>query len=107
LCHRIVCGILDGHFNDSAEDEAMIPERQRSYWLQNLSYIAVLLAIWAAVSYGASVLFADDLDRFRFLGVPLGFWVATQGSILGFLALVFVYVKLMNALDRKYGVYER
>jgi putative solute:sodium symporter small subunit len=85
----------------------MIPERQRSYWVRNLSYIAVLLAVWAAVSYGASVVFADALDRTRFLGVPLGFWFATQGSILCFLALVFVYVKLMNALDRKFGVYER
>jgi putative solute:sodium symporter small subunit len=41
------------------------------------------------------------------LGFPLGFWFATQGSILTFVVLVFVYVKLMNDLDRKFGVYER
>ena len=64
-------------------------------------------AIWASVSYGAAILFADALDRFRVFGFPLGFWFATQGSILTFVALVFVYVKLMNDLDRKYGVYER
>ncbi len=85
----------------------MTPEQQASYWRRNLSYIAVLLAVWASVSYGASILFADALDRVIVLGFPLGFWFATQGSILTFLVLVFVYVKLMNDLDRKFGVYER
>jgi len=85
----------------------MTPEQQARYWRRNLSYIGVLLAIWAAVSYGTAILLADVLDRVRLLGFPLGFWFATQGSILTFVALVFVYVKLMNDLDRKYGIYER
>ena len=59
------------------------------------------------MSYGASILLADLLDQVRVLGFPLGFWFATQGSLLTFVVLVFVYVKLMNDLDRKYGVYER
>ncbi len=83
-------------------------EAQRSaYWRRNLLYIAVLLAIWAAVSYGASILFADALDAVVIDGFPLGFWFANQGSILTFVVLIFVYVKLMNDLDRKFGVYER
>jgi putative solute:sodium symporter small subunit len=85
----------------------MTPEQQRSYWRTNLAYIVCLLAVWAAVSFGAGILLADALDRVTVLGVPLGFWFATQGSILAFVLLVFVYVKLMNDLDRKYGVYER
>ncbi len=85
----------------------MTPEQQASYWRRNLSYIVVLLAVWASVSFGASILLADALDRVQLFGFPLGFWFATQGSILTFVVLVFVYVKLMNDLDRKYGVYER
>ena len=85
----------------------MTPEQQASYWRRNLTYIGVLLAIWASVSYGAAIWLAELLDRVKFLGFPLGFWFATQGSILTFVALVFVYVQLMNDLDRKYGVYER
>ncbi len=85
----------------------MTPEQQAAYWRTNLTYIGVLLAIWAAVSYGASILLADLLDQVRVLGFPLGFWFATQGSLVTFVVLVFVYVKLMNDLDRKYGVYER
>ncbi len=83
-------------------------EAQRSaYWARNLLYIAVLLSIWALVSYGASILFADLLDEVTVEGFPLGFWFANQGSILTFVVLIFVYVKLMNDLDRKFGVYER
>jgi putative solute:sodium symporter small subunit len=85
----------------------MTPEQQAAYWKRNLAYIGILLAIWAGVSYGAAILLADVLDRVRVFGFPLGFWFATQGSILTFVVLVFVYVKLMNDLDRKYGVYER
>lgn len=85
----------------------MTPEQQAAYWKRNLAYIGLLLAIWAGVSYGAAILLADVLDQVRVLGFPLGFWFGTQGSILTFVALVFVYVKLMNDLDRKYGVYER
>jgi putative solute:sodium symporter small subunit len=85
----------------------MTPDQQAAYWRRNLAYIGVLLGIWAGVSYGAAILLADVLDRFRLFGFPLGFWFATQGSILTFVVLVFVYVKLMNDLDRKYGVYER
>ncbi len=85
----------------------MEADRKSAYWRRNVLYIAVLLSIWAAVSYGASILFADALDSVTVEGFPLGFWFANQGSILTFVVLVFAYVKLMNALDRKFGVYER
>ncbi len=85
----------------------MNEEQRSAYWRRNLRYIAVLLSIWAAVSYGASILFADALDSVSVAGFPLGFWFANQGSILTFVVLIFVYVKLMNALDREFGVYER
>jgi len=32
----------------------------------------------------------------------LGFWFAQQGSIYIFVLLIFVYVALMNRLDKKY-----
>jgi putative solute:sodium symporter small subunit len=85
----------------------MTPAQQAAYWRRNLLYIVSLLAVWAAVSYGAAILLADALDAVRLGGFPLGFWFANQGSILAFVALIFVYVKLMNDLDRKFGVYER
>ncbi|HSJ13338.1 MAG TPA: DUF4212 domain-containing protein [Longimicrobiales bacterium] len=83
-------------------------DRARAYWRANLRILAVLLAIWFAVSYGAGILFADALNRIRIpgTGFPLGFWFAQQGSIFVFVVLIFVYVVLMNRLDRRYDVDE-
>ena len=76
---------------------------RRAYWRANLRYLAILLSIWFAVSYGAGVIFVDQLDRVRFGGFKLGFWMAQQGSIYVFVLLIFVYVRLMNRLDRRFG----
>ena len=73
-----------------------------SYWRTNLGYVAGLLIVWFVVSYGCGILFVDQLDRIRVGGFKLGFWMAQQGSIYCFVVLVFVYVQLMNRLDRKY-----
>ncbi len=82
-------------------------ERKGRYWRTNLFYLGILLTIWFLVSYGAGILFVDVLDRIRFGGFRLGFWFAQQGSIYVFVVLIFVYVFLMNRLDRAYQVDEK
>ena len=82
-----------------------MPSRER-YWRTNLKYLAILLTIWFVVSFGCGILFVDQLDRIRLGGFKLGFWFAQQGSIYVFVALIFVYVVLMNRLDRACGVDE-
>ncbi|PHQ30930.1 DUF4212 domain-containing protein [Leeuwenhoekiella nanhaiensis] len=83
-----------------------IPENARKYWRANLKYLAVLLLIWFAVSFGCGILFKDFLNRYSLGGFKLGFWFAQQGSIYVFVMLIFVYVWLMNRLDKKYGCNE-
>jgi putative solute:sodium symporter small subunit len=86
----------------------MIEHNQRKrYWKANLRYLGVLLLIWFTVSYGFGILFVDRLDRIRLGGFKLGFWFAQQGSIYVFVILIFVYVWLMNRLDRAHDVDER
>lgn len=76
----------------------MNPER---YWKINLRYLGILLGVWFLVSFGASVLMVDTLDEVRVHGFKLGFWFAQQGAIYVFVVIIFVYVILMNRLDRK------
>ncbi|MFT5647486.1 MAG: putative solute:sodium symporter small subunit [Aureispira sp.] len=78
-------------------------EKASAYWKENLRYLLILLSIWFAVSYGAGILFKQALDSITLGGFPLGFWFAQQGSIYVFVILIFVYVRLMNKLDKKYG----
>ena len=84
----------------------MDTSRLKAYWRMNLTYVGILLIIWFTVSYGFSILFVNQLDQVRFAGFKLGFWFAQQGSIYVFVLLIFVYVFLMNRLDRKFGVDE-
>ena len=81
-------------------------KKASAYWKENLRYLVILLSIWFIVSYGAGIIFKDFLDQFRLGGFKLGFWLAQQGSIYVFVILIFVYVRLMNKLDRKYGFNE-
>ena len=76
------------------------------YWRKNITYVLTLLAIWFLVSYGAGILFADALNNIRIGGFKLGFWFAQQGSIYVFVIIIFVYVWLMNKLDKEYDVDE-
>ncbi|MDH3496477.1 MAG: DUF4212 domain-containing protein [Gemmatimonadota bacterium] len=80
---------------------------RRDYWKKNLTYVAILLAIWFTVSYGFGILLVEPLNRIRIGGFQLGFWFAQQGSIYVFVLLIFVYVRLMRRLDRQFEVDER
>jgi putative solute:sodium symporter small subunit len=81
----------------------MSQENATAYWKENIKYVFILLAIWFAVSYGAGILFVEQLNNFKLGGFPLGFWFAHQGSMYVFVVLIFVYVRIMNNLDKKYG----
>ena len=83
-------------------------ERHAEYWRRNLRYLVWLLAVWFVVSFGFGIILTEPLDAFRVPGTsfPLGFWFAQQGSIYVFVVLIFVYVVLMNRLDREFEVDE-
>ncbi|MHC4508226.1 MAG: DUF4212 domain-containing protein [Planctomycetota bacterium] len=76
------------------------------YWKKNLRYLAILLSIWFIVSYGFSIIFVDVLDKIKIGGFKLGFWFSQQGSIFVFVIIIFVYVRLMNRLDKNFRVQE-
>ncbi len=78
----------------------------KDYWKINLRYLLILLIIWFLVSYGCGILFADALNTIKLGGFPLGFWFAQQGAIYVFVILIFVYVGLMNKLDKRFDVNE-
>jgi len=81
-------------------------DNRHRYWLKNLRYLSFLLVVWFAVSFGCGILFVDQLDAIRIGGFKLGFWFAQQGSIYVFVALIFIYVFLMNRLDKAFNVDE-
>lgn len=103
----------------------MQKEERLIYWKKNLKYLIILLSIWFVASFGCGVLLVDYLDGVKrtaegvvddpdslFYGVRLGgfrlgFWIAQQGAIYIFILIIFIYVRLMNRLDRSFNVIEK
>ena len=79
-------------------------ENYRAYWRKNVALIRNLYIVWAIVSLVFSILLVEPLNTIRFFGVPFGFWMAQQGSILVFVALIFIYAVQMDKLDRKHNI---
>lgn len=84
----------------------MDKERRKEYWYANLKYVGILLGIWFLVSYVFGILLVETLNEIQMGGFKLGFWFAQQGSIYIFVVLIFIYVWLMNRLDKRFGVHE-
>jgi len=78
-------------------------ERAKAYWKENIRYLSILLSIWFLVSYVFGILLVEQLNTIKMGGFKLGFWFAQQGAMYVFVILIFVYVILMNKLDKKYG----
>lgn len=72
------------------------PEAQEKHDPRVLALKAGLLAVWAAVTFGFCF-FARDL-QFMVAGWPFGYWMAAQGAVLMFIAIVAVYAVAMKRL---------
>lgn len=81
-------------------------KQKDEYWRYNMRLTFILLAIWFVVAYLLGGLFAGALNRFTFIGFPLGYYVAAQGSLIVFVIEIAVYARLMNRKDREYGIAE-
>mgnify|MGYP001327914031 FL=1 len=73
----------------------------KEYWKANIRLLIILLSIWLMIWFGFGIILSDFLDQFSIGGFKLGFWFAQQGSIYGFVILIFAYVFAMNRIEKK------
>jgi putative solute:sodium symporter small subunit len=81
-----------------------LTQKHKEYWRKNVRITAVLMVIWALVTYGIGF-YARDLT-FNFFGWPFSFWIGAQGAPAIYVALIGFYAWYMNRLDKEYGVAE-
>ncbi|SAL75419.1 membrane protein [Caballeronia arvi] len=72
----------------------------RRYWRFNVALIAVLMTIGFIVSFGLP-LFAQRFEHVRVAGFTLPFYFGAQGAILVYVALILVYIVLMQIADAR------
>ena len=82
-----------------------ITRRHREYWSKNLRVTAFLLSVWALVTF-VPIYWAKDFNRISFFGWPLAFYMGAQGALIVYVFLIWLYARIMDKLDREYGVDE-
>ncbi|MEO6566934.1 MAG: DUF4212 domain-containing protein [Casimicrobiaceae bacterium] len=81
-----------------------LTEKQKEYWTKNLRITAILLVIWFVVTFIVGY-YARELS-FNFFGWPFAFYMASQGSLIIYVVIIWFYARYMNNLDVEYGVAE-
>lgn len=81
-------------------------QKMQTYWRRNVRLLLILLGLWFSVSYLFGIVFVEELNQFMLGGYKLGFWFAQQGAIYCFVLIIFIYVIMMNRLDREFDVDE-
>ncbi len=79
-----------------------IEEARRRHWSKTFSLTVIVLIIWAVFSFGVHFV-AADLNKYVFLGFPLGFYLAAQGSLIVFVVTIFVQNWIQDAIDNSYA----
>lgn len=80
-------------------------EKTDRHWSATRALMFVMLFLWVVFSFGVHF-FVNDLNTIQFLGFPLGFYMAAQGSLIAFVLMLFWFASAQDRIDRKYDVAE-
>lgn len=84
---------------------AQISENRQVHWSRTKNLMIVHLIIWFIFAYVLQW-FAPQLNQISFIGFPVGFYMAAQGSLFAFVIQLFIFVKQQDSIDRECGVAE-
>lgn len=81
------------------------PEKAQAYWAKTSALMWAMLGIWFVASFLIHM-FASSLNSIHFLGFPLGFYMAAQGSLIVFVVMLFWFASKQNQIDEDFDVAE-
>jgi putative solute:sodium symporter small subunit len=85
----------------------MAEDQQKAdwYWRRTSTLMWIMFALWVFFSFVVHF-FVEPLNAYKFLGFPLGFYMAAQGSLICFVVMLFLFAKRQDTIDREEGVAE-
>ena len=85
----------------------MPPTSDQMHWKRTTRLMLMHLAVWFFFGFIIHM-FVNPLNQYTvpFLGFPLGFYMAAQGSLIVFVVMLFLFAWQQDRLDREYGVAE-
>ena len=79
--------------------------QRTAHWKKTRTLMIIHLVIWFVFAYLVHW-FAKDLNTMSFIGFPLGYYMAAQGSLFAFVIQLFIFVKQQDKIDREFGMAE-
>ena len=77
----------------------------QQYWSKTSTLMWILMAFWVFFSFIIHM-FVGSLNSIVIIGFPLGFYMASQGSLIAFVIMIFWYANKQNRIDEEFGVAE-
>lgn len=78
------------------------PEASAAHWRKTRNLTIFVLIVWAIFALGVHW-FATPLNGITFIGFPLGYYMAAQGSLIVFVLLIFYQNWRQDAIDSEFG----
>ena len=75
------------------------------YWGKTSKLMITMMVMWIFFSYIVHM-FVVPLNAIKIAGFPLGFYMASQGSLIAFVVMLFWFAKAQDNIDRECGVAE-
>lgn len=75
------------------------------HWSRTSGLMWITMILWAFFSFFVHF-FVDTLNTIKIMGFPLGFYMASQGSLVAFVVMLFTFSSRQEAIDRQEGVAE-
>jgi putative solute:sodium symporter small subunit len=79
----------------------MSQRAKQAFWGRTKRLTLALGALWLLVNL-AVPWFARELNAVRLFGFPLGYWLAAQGALFVYLAIIVVYALAMDRYEASY-----
>src|SRR5690606_3377465 len=93
---------IEGRNSMSSTDDAGARER---HWQKTRNLNTLVLILWAIFAIIIPWM-ASPLNSFSFLGFPLGYYMCVQGSLIAFVALIWIQNFRQDQIDDEYGLDE-
>ena len=83
----------------------MAEDNSTLHWKKTTRLMTIMMTLWVVFGFGVH-LFVNQLNAIKIAGFPLGFYMASQGSLIVFVAMLFWFAKAQDNIDRECGVAE-
>ena len=77
-------------------------EARARHWAKTRNLTYVVLVLWFIFAFVVHW-FAPGLNEMNFMGFPLGYYMAAQGSLIVFVVIIFVQNWLQDRIDDECG----